>query len=103
MIDATSRYRDTPVLRLQAGTGDVIPYLARRCLAEIPIPGSGSSALRVQAGDRPDLLAAQVLGDPLAFWRIAEANRVLDPWSLTASPGAVIRLPSAAATFRGGG
>lgn len=47
----------------------------------------------VRAGERPDTVAAQVLGDPLLYWRLADANAVLDPASLTDTPGRRIRLP----------
>jgi hypothetical protein len=74
----------------------------------VPAPGgsvpSGSDAASVdylvRAGDRPDLLAMRTFADPLAFWRLADANLLLDPWDLVAVPGRVIRLPSPAGTFQ---
>jgi nucleoid-associated protein YgaU len=47
---------------------------------------------RVSEGDRIDNLSARYLGDPLAYWRIADANRALQPETLTDEPGHVIRI-----------
>ncbi|MER5337760.1 hypothetical protein [Micromonospora sp. NPDC002717] len=46
---------------------------------------------QVVSGDRLDLLSHRHLGDPLAFWQIADANAALDPDELVA-PGAEGRL-----------
>jgi nucleoid-associated protein YgaU len=43
--------------------------------------------------DRPDLLAARFMGDALLYWRIADANAVIDPHELTDTPGRVIAIP----------
>jgi hypothetical protein len=48
----------------------------------------------VQAGERPDLMAAQVFGDPELYWQIADANAVTDPFELTDTLGARIRIPA---------
>lgn len=98
MIDPSSRYRNVPVFTLQTSDGQTTPYLGRRF--PIDVPPQGMTPHRVIAGDRPDLLAARTLNDPLAFWRIAEANLMVDPWSLTTKPGQIIRLPAAVATFQ---
>jgi len=42
--------------------------------------------------ERIDRLAARYLGDPLAFWRIADANGALQPEALTATMGRRLRL-----------
>ena len=36
----------------------------------------------VQGGERPELVAAQVFGDPELYWRLADANAVTDPFEL---------------------
>ena len=43
--------------------------------------------------DRIDRLSAQYLGDPLAYWRLCDANGVLQPEELTANPGSTIAIP----------
>jgi nucleoid-associated protein YgaU len=47
----------------------------------------------VQPGERLDLITARTLGDPLQFWRIADANNAMDPQELAAEPGTVLRVP----------
>jgi len=47
----------------------------------------------VQGGERPDLLAAQALGDAELYWRIADANAVIDPNELTATLGRRVDIP----------
>lgn len=47
----------------------------------------------VREGDRLDLLAARYLGDPLAFWRICDANDAMNPLELCRRPGRVLRIP----------
>jgi hypothetical protein len=37
---------------------------------------------RLAAGERLDLLAARFTGDPLQFWRICDANDVMQPEEL---------------------
>jgi hypothetical protein len=49
----------------------------------------------VQSGERPDLLAAQILGSSELYWRIADANAVTDPFELTDTLGARIVIPAA--------
>ena len=47
---------------------------------------------RVVEGDRRDLIAAAHLGDPELWWRLADANGVLDPDDLTAFVGRRLRI-----------
>ncbi|MFG2905223.1 hypothetical protein ACGF13_09195 [Kitasatospora sp. NPDC048286] len=82
----TSRYHDVPVALYTEPDGRQVPYLRRRLL---PSP-DGLTPLAehvVGAGDRPDLLAYRYLGSADQWWRIADANPVLDPRELTATPG----------------
>lgn len=50
---------------------------------------------RVADGDRLDLIAANHLGDPTAFWRICDANTALNPDDLVAGEhmGSIIVIP----------
>jgi len=87
----TSRYHgiETAVYTTPDGRGFV--YLKRRLL---PDPGSFTTISQhvVVQGDRPDLLAFRYLGDAEQWWRIADANPVLDPRELTATPGRRVRI-----------
>ena len=63
-------------------------------LLEPRFPARGEPALRhrVVAGDRLDLLAARYFGDPLQYWRIADANPAPSPDELL-EPGRVLIIP----------
>lgn len=87
----TSRYYGIAVNTFTAPDGTQIPYLARRLLPD-PASFTTISEYTVIAGDRPDLIAFKILGDPGQWWQIADANPVLDPRELTATPGRKIRI-----------
>jgi tail protein X len=59
---------------------------------EIPLPPA-SLVHSVAATDRLDLLAHRYFGDPLQFWRIADANPALTPEDVL-DPGAQIAIPA---------
>lgn len=88
--------------------------LLRRRLVSVPAPGASADRKvrtvpprvlppaesipavayhMVREGDRLDLLAARYLGDPLAFWRICDANDAMNPFDLCRRPGRVLRIP----------
>lgn len=85
MSDPTSRYHLTPSaeLLLAAGTGrpHAVRYLRRRFLPALDRTVHLAEH-RVSEGDRLDNLSARYLGDPLAFWSIADANLELQPEAL---------------------
>jgi hypothetical protein len=90
----TSRYAGVPLGRYQRDAADPgVPYLLRRFL---PRPAEAPTAFEhiVQAGERPDLLASAVFGDPEFYWQIADANAVTDPFELTDTLGARLRIPA---------
>jgi hypothetical protein len=92
MFDLTSRYANLPVLTLEREGQDPMPFVARRFLPA----GSSLQTLAeeiVQSDDRADLITTRTLGDPLQFWRLADANDVLDPGELTDESGQRIRIP----------
>lgn len=88
-----SRYYGVPLAVLQLRPGEPgLAYVRRRF---IPAPGTIAIAARhlVAGRDRPDLLGATYLGEPLLYWRIADANAVIDPNELTDSLGRRIDIP----------
>jgi nucleoid-associated protein YgaU len=92
MIDPSSRYYRSGRAIYVASDGTRIPYLQRRLLPQ----GDSLDAVAVvtvTAGQRPDLLSARLQGDPLQFWRIADANNAMSPFELTAVPGRQLRIP----------
>ena len=85
LFPMTSRYYGTGTGVLAAGDRQV-PYLLRRFLPS----AAEFTVVRVHVvldGDRLDTIAAATLGDPLAFWRICDANNAMRPEDLTALPG----------------
>lgn len=89
---ANSRYAATPILTLVAADGTETAYLARRF---VPAPDVYASIAihSVTGHDRPDLIAAARLGDPLLAWRIADANRAMHPAELTREVGRALAVP----------
>ena len=82
-----SRYNGIPLALLQRRPDEPgVAYVRRRFM---PAPSALTVAARhvVCALDRPDLLGAKYLGDPLLYWRIADANAVVDPNELTDTLG----------------
>jgi hypothetical protein len=90
-----SRYSGVPLAVLTQRPGEPrVVYVTRRF-----IPAQSTMAIAgrhlVTALDRPDSLAATYFGDPLLYWRIADANAVVDPNELTDTPGRRLDIPLA--------
>lgn len=91
MPEPNSRYCTTETAEYVTPEGRKIAYLRRRFLPR----GSDQPLLvevKVKDGDRLDLLAARILGDPEQFWRICDANDAMNPFALLAEPGRKIRI-----------
>jgi len=92
MFDHASRYFPLETTTYTLPDGRQVSYKRRRFL-----PQGESLPLLVEVmvtgSDRLDLLAAKTIGDPLQFWRIADANNAMHPETLTAEPGATLRVP----------
>ena len=88
----TSRYAGVAVDAYDPGGGVTpVPFLARRLCPPPERLGDLYSVLVVE-GDRRDVLAARHFGDPELWWRLADANGVVDPRALTASAGRRLRI-----------
>ncbi len=48
--------------------------------------------VRIEEGDRLDMLAARLLGDPEQFWYICDSNNTMHPLELTSNIGSQIRI-----------
>lgn len=92
MFDHTSRYYLIETVFWDAPDGTRIAYKRRRFLPQ-PEDLQQLAEWPVEQGDRFDLVAARTLGDSQAFWRIADANRAMDPDELTAEPGRRLKIP----------
>jgi hypothetical protein len=92
MFEPNSRYYNLETSTFTNSEGELITYKRRRFLPH----GEGLpllTSITVSEGDRLDNLTARTLGDPEAFWRVADANNSLNPEDLTAEPGVSIRIP----------
>lgn len=95
MLDTTSRYYKLANAQLTAvdpdGSSRQVIYKSRRFIPD----ATGSVTLiehTVTEGERLDVIVTRYLGDPLAFWRVCDANNVLRPTELTDDYGTVIRI-----------
>ncbi len=91
-----SRYAGLPHLVYQPPTGQPIVYLARRLVPEASqLPVLRFSEVEPGQVDRLDLFTAESLGPPQLFWRIADANNAVDPFSLVTDTGRKLSIPKA--------
>jgi hypothetical protein len=89
----SSRYHTVRIDRFVRAPGDPgVAYVLRRFIPQMRDIALAAEHI-VSSGERPDLLAAQTLGDPELYWRIADANAVIDPFELTDTPGARVGIP----------
>ena len=92
MFEPNSRYYSIETARWTSAEGEQIVYKRRRFLPQ----GESLPLLMevfVTQGERLDNITARTLGDPEAFWRIADANNAMNPDDLTAEPGSSLRVP----------
>lgn len=92
MADPRNRYAATGNLRCVTDDGVEVLYKKRRFLPRVD-PDAAHTTIVPRDGDRLDLVAARALGDPLLFWRIADANLALDPFDLI-EPGRTLVVPA---------
>jgi len=86
MFDHTSRYYSVETATLELPDGRVLSYVRRRFLPpgrEMPL----LAEVGVAPGERIDLVSNRTLGDPLAFWRICDANDAMDPQEMLSEVG----------------
>lgn len=94
-LPGTSRYRDVGVATYDLPTQDLptdeVAYFRRR-LVPPPEQHRLLHYVQVREGDRRDLLAQAQLGDPAWWWRLADAQGVLDANELEEPPGRWIKV-----------
>ncbi len=86
-----SRYHGIPTAQVVLPDGRTVVYVQRRFLPP-PEHFAPLQTVTVAAGDRLDNLAARYFGDPLLAWRIADANRAMQPEVLVARVGATLAI-----------
>lgn len=91
MFETTSRYAPIETATHVRQDGREVRYVRRRVL---PAPDAGATLAEhtVVEGDRLDNLTARYLGDPQAFWRVADANLATHPAELTGEIGRRLRI-----------
>ena len=92
MFDPTSRYYSIETATYERDDGTTISYVRRRFLPQ----GDRLPTLvevTVNDGDRLDLIAARTLGNAEHFWRIADAENAMNPFTLEEEPGRTLRVP----------
>jgi hypothetical protein len=102
MFSATSRYYGLPTATHTLPDGRVVTYVRRRFPPD-PDTLTTLTGHLVALGERLDTIAAAELGDPEQAWRIADAHRVSDPRSLTATVGRRLRITLPAGMPQGAG
>jgi hypothetical protein len=92
MFDHTSRYHRVADARYAFADGRTVTYRRRRILpdgASLPV----LAEVAVRQDERLDLFTYRTLGDPLQFWRIADANDAMNPFELVERSGRLLRVP----------
>jgi hypothetical protein len=95
MFDPTSRYCNIEVATLAATDLDGLPREIRYVKRRFIPPRDGSTTLlehSVTQEERLDNITARYLGDPTQFWRVCDANTVLQPNALTDTVGSIIEI-----------
>lgn len=90
-LPANSRYAPIEQVESERADGRRVVHLRRRFL---PRPETLSTVThhKVANGERIDHVAATAVGDPTAWWQLADANGVMDPEDLVRQPDAVLRV-----------
>ncbi|HEV3049958.1 MAG TPA: hypothetical protein VGX50_06605 [Longimicrobium sp.] len=91
MLDTNSRYSSQEEATFKLPDGRVAIYKRRRFLPQAE-QLQVLAEITIVEGDRLDLLTARTLGDAEQFWRVCDANRVMNPFDLLEEPGTVVRI-----------
>ena len=86
-----SRYHGSALRSITTASGTQISYVSRRFIPP-PADYTELQLYRVQQGDRVDVIAAALLGNPLSYWQLCDANAALAPPDVVARPGAFLRV-----------
>lgn len=92
MFDQRSRYRDTENAEYVTDSGQVIVYRRRRILPRVE-DMQMRGTVTVVPRERVDHLANRTLGDPQQYWQLCDANPVMNPAELVATPSNAVKVP----------
>jgi hypothetical protein len=90
-FSALSRYAGIEQTPFELADGRMVAYVRRRFLPD-PSRFALLQTYQVVQGDRIDNVATLFLGDPEQFWRLADANRAMQPERLLETPGRTLRI-----------
>ena len=88
MINGKSRYVKNPIVLLSTSRGSIVtiaPVAPQPRLVEY-------TYIRLEEGDRLDLMALRLYGDERFWWKIADANPEILDWTDLAV-GTILRVP----------
>lgn len=91
MFEKNSRYFNLDKNFHFSSDGHKIVYIKRRFVPKIR-EGSYPQELIIN-GDRIDLLAVRLFGEPDEYWRICDVNYELNPRMIFSVPGTLINIP----------
>jgi len=94
MIGRDSRYASTATAVFETVEGTRVLYLRRRFLPQPADVPSGRDYETLDTNERLDTIAVNTIGDPLAYWRVCDANGALDPLELLEETGGQLRVPT---------
>lgn len=92
MNDPDGRYAKSELRTRIAVDGKPVAYLARRFLPD-PDALTIAGIVRTEPGERIDLFSARVQGVSTAWWRVADAHRLIDPAALEDPPLQRLKVP----------
>jgi len=101
MFSITSRYQAIPTAVHELPGGRKVSYVRRRFLPH-PEDLAQIGEHVVLPGERLDIIAGKEFGDAEHGWRIADANRAMDPDELVSRPGRRLRITLPAGLPPGG-
>ena len=91
MFDTMSRYYNLEQKTHTSADGAEVSYVSRRFLPKQDVL-TMLSEVNVEQSDRLDLIASRVLGNPLAFWQICDANNAMNPFELVEEPNRKLKV-----------
>lgn len=91
MFPPNSRYATIRTTTVTLQDGRVVVCLLRRFLPETSALATMATHI-TSSGERLDTVAAQFLGDPELWWRVADANPATIPPDATLEPGTSLRI-----------
>jgi hypothetical protein len=94
MFEPDSRYYDLEDATMELPDGREVVYKRRRLIARRRGTMIGGRVI-VQREDRVDHIAARTIGDPGQYWRILDANGVMNPREIDEGEGQILDIPVA--------